>query len=232
MPKTFDKANQENEILNEWYDMLQIQYEVIKSFEIPVINKILKKYEVKTLSDIGCGTGHITRDLEKSVNNRIIAIEPNEYFLNKTKKLLEKTKIKLNKTKFEDFSTNADCFLFRYLFQHYEDKDKLSQRVARLIKPKGIAIVIEPLPLISDPDIKLYHEISKKFRSSYKRGLSKKVSDEIINSFEKFNARLVEDIVIDMPLLTTEMKKLLSDMMYKAGKIKVLLSDQDRAILF
>lgn len=227
----FEKAHQNKEILKEWYHLFELMYEVVKSAEPKAIAKSISHFPCKSLLDVGCGAGDLAVSLKKLGQYSVIGLESEPFFYNKTIVKHKNSKVTFLPTCFEDYSAPTDAVLFRYVFQHFQDKSLLIKHCNNILSNNGIVIIIDAMALKTTPPVKTFIKITSIFKEYYHRCAVPLLKSDIVNAFESGGFTLLKDEVVSLQPKTLYEKDIFSQLLYSAGAVKAMTSDQPTSVI-
>ncbi|MDD2852834.1 MAG: class I SAM-dependent methyltransferase [Desulfuromonadaceae bacterium] len=116
--------------------------------------KILRPYieEGMTVLDIGCGPGFFTIDMARMVgeSGQVIAVDLQEGMLQKLRTKIQGAelgkRIRLHKSEKDriGLSEKGDFALAFYVVHEFTNQDEFFKELISLLKPQGLALVVEP----------------------------------------------------------------------------------------
>ena len=227
MKSMFERAKNDETILNEWYKLFELQFSVINPFEVQAIKKHLSDFKVGHFVDVGFGSGDLTVALKKDATFSVDGLEPEKYFYGRTLAKFPDSDVNFLNIPLAAYKRTADCLFFRFVFQHYPDKNQLCRDASRLLSQKGIAIVVESFSTQTTPVIKSYTEISAQFVKFYKRGHSSELEIHTTKSFIDAGFRLARRALLKLPIQTVRQKENFAKMLFNAGLVKAITSNQN-----
>lgn len=231
MSNMFELARKNPAIVDNWYRLFELQFEVIKETEIDYILNALKPYNINKFVDVGCGAGDITVDLMEKSSYEMEGIEPEKLFFNKTIEKYSDKNINFQNIPLEDYSSSADCLLFRFVMQHFKDLTTLCKKSQDVLNKNGLVVVVESYFFDSSPEMIQYKNTGKTLKKAFSRGSSQSLEDNIIFSFENNGFELIENTIHKISPKTLESKKTFSDMLHHAAYVKTAVCDQDLNII-
>ncbi len=165
----------EEKFHDEWAKTVSIEnLNVIAQFEGPTspeYNKairLLPDVKNKNILNLGCGLGEEAVYLA-ILGAKVVAIDISNAMLKTTEKLAKKYKVNKNitfqKMSCEDmaFKNNSFDAVFGCNILHHVNIKKTVLEVRRVLKPKGIAVFVEPLAY--NPVINIYRRMAYKVRT-------------------------------------------------------------------
>jgi len=233
-PETaFDRARKDKSILAMWYRLFELQHEVIKHTEPGFIKNILNAHGTRSMVDVGCGAGDLTHTISSLSGIPVDALEPEPFFFNRTMSKFSgtRTKVKFLKLPFKRYRNRTDSLFFRFVMQHFPDKTELCEHSAKLLDRDGIVIVVESFAFSSNPPVRAYLEVSRNFTKYFNREKSQHLAGDIISSFNKSGFSLANQKILKIPATTPLQKEIFAEMLYHAGYVKAMISDQDHSVL-
>lgn len=119
-----------------------------------------KPYEDKTVLDLGCGTGHLTRQLQDYSFSRIVGVDNSEVALNIAWSLDENQTISYAKVNLEtqfskQLNEKFDLVVCKDTLAFIEEKNDFYEETRKCMKSNGIFIIISPKRTIVQSD-KIY----------------------------------------------------------------------------
>jgi len=141
--------------------------------------------------DYGCGVGPIMEKVVKFKPKKITGIDISDVSINKAKQKFLNSNLKVEllvdnceKTKFED---NRFDIVYGLGILHHLQISKCIDEIARILKPKGTLLFIEPLG--TNPFINLYRVLTPKSRSKDEHPLIQRDFDIIKSKFKDLNLK-------------------------------------------
>ncbi len=223
----FERATNDENILNEWYKLFELQFGVINPFEVEAIQKYLSNFKVRHLVDVGFGSGDLTVALKKDSAFSVDGLEPEKYFYDKTLAKFPNSDVNFINIALATYKKTTDCLFFRFVFQHYPEKDQLCREASRLLPQKGIVIVVESFSIQTNPVIKSYAYISEQFVKFYKRGPSSELERHTTRAFIDSGFRLAHRELLKLPTHSKIQKENFGKMLFNAGVVKAITSNQN-----
>lgn len=111
---------------------------------IKFIKKSLPNLKNKKVLDIGCGNGKDVKLLESLGASDVYGIDTSEFMINEAKKIVTKPKnIFLANIEKAPFDNNFfDIIIGRFSFHYLKKFDKAYQELSRILKKKGLLVLI------------------------------------------------------------------------------------------
>lgn len=182
--------------------------------EIPNIKKMLPNLEGKTILDIGCGEGGMSRYFVKKGASKVVAFDISTNMINEAKKHNCKN-IEYMVLSMEDLSkirTKFDIVFSSLAFHYVKDFGKLMNDISNLLKIGGFLIFSQEHPIVLSTilkeDMKKYTEIGDKryfYLSDYNNQSKRLVNwnvkgvvkyhrnfETIINTIVNSNMKIIE----------------------------------------
>ncbi len=173
---------------DEWAESVSIQdidviaqFEGITSPEYKEVIKSIGKIKGKKVLNIGCGLGEEDVYLAR-LGAKVTAIDISQKMIETTKKLAIRYNVGKNiiyfKQSVETMSFKDKSFdaIVGCNILHHVNIKKTIREVQRVLKPKGVAVFVEPLAY--NPVINIYRAIAHKVRTDYEHPL---VIDDILD---------------------------------------------------
>ncbi len=170
--------------------------------EIPQIKKLLPDLKDKTILDLGCGAGGMSRYFIKQGAKRVLAIDISKNMITEAKKH-DSNKIEyrvLSMDKLNSIDEKFDLVFSSLAFHYVKNFEKLMQNISRLLNKDGLLIYSQEHPMLTAtiPNDKFpkYYEVDKKryyILADYQRQ-TKRVGDWLDLKVTKYH-RTVENIV-------------------------------------
>lgn len=143
-----------NIFFNEYVDMRENKLNANDLLEIPTIISMLPDLKGKTVLDLGCGYGKMSKYFISQGAQRVVAIDLSKNMINKAKKQNKDKNIDYLVMAMEDISKIKEKFdlVFSSLAFHYvEDFDKLIKDISNLLNNEGILLYSQEHPLVTAP---------------------------------------------------------------------------------
>ena len=226
-----ERARKNPKILDEWYRLFELMFAVVGPCEIAEIAESISPYRITHFVDVGCGAGDFTCAIQKRCGFHVDALEPEHYYYEKTLKKFPNKNIKFLNMPLSSYTTTADCLFFRYVAQHFADKTGLCKDAAGKLCAGGIAVVVESIACQSNPQIESYKTIGRRFLDFYTRGTPKELENDIVKSFINAGFRLERQKILHIPIVSAAAKSAFGEMIYNAGLVKAMSSEQDLTIM-
>ena len=231
MESMIARARKNSTIMEEWYKLFELQFMMAGPFEVAAIVNSISPFNIKHFVDVGCGAGDFTYALNQHYGLRIDALEPERYFYDKTVKKFPPSRIKFLNIPLSSYGSTTDCLFFRFVVQHFPDKTGLCLEASRLLPSGGIAIIIESIACRTEPLINAYKNISLKFCEFYGRGAATELESDTTKSFVAAGFQLKQRKILHIPISSPISKSIFGKMLYNAGLVKAMCSEQDLSIM-
>ncbi|MBW2062291.1 MAG: methyltransferase domain-containing protein [Deltaproteobacteria bacterium] len=109
-----------------------------------VIARHLPRHEIKTILDLGCGTGRFTALLAETFSARVYGIEPSEKMLSQAREKAPSPSITFLRGSAEDIPLpdhTADMLFLSMVFHHIQNKEKAIIGFRRALRGKGYVLI-------------------------------------------------------------------------------------------
>lgn len=182
--------------------------------EIPQIKKLLPDLKDKTILDLGCGAGGMSRYFIKQGAKRVLAIDISKNMITEAKKY-NSNKIEyrvLSMDKLNLIDEKFDLVFSSLAFHYVKNFEKLIKNITNLLKKDGILLFSQEHPLLTStiPNDKFpkYYEVDKKryyILADYQRETQRvaywldfnvvkyhRMLETVVNSICKFGMELIE----------------------------------------
>ena len=143
-----------DEFYNEYIKMRETHLNANDLLEIPVMKEMLPDLKGKTVLDLGCGYGEMSRYFIDLGAERVVACDISQNMINLAKKINGHEKIEYLVLPMEQLSSLDEKFdiVFSSLAFHYiEDFDKLIKDISSHLNSKGILLFSQEHPLVTAP---------------------------------------------------------------------------------
>ncbi|MBW1711024.1 MAG: methyltransferase domain-containing protein [Deltaproteobacteria bacterium] len=141
MPASFD-YDETN--AHERYDKgRSLPPETLRLWQEAIIGQ-LPREEVKTIIDLGCGTGRFSLLLSDAFSAKVYGIEPSEKMLSTARQNISSSLITFLKGSGEGIplpANTADMIFLSMVFHHIEDKEKALFGFRKVLKDKGHVLI-------------------------------------------------------------------------------------------
>ena len=233
MKSMLELARENAGIMAEWDRLFELQHMLVNPFEVLAIKERLTHYNIRRFVDVGCGAGDITTAFKDACGFQICALEPEPYFYKRTTDKFRNTGIELLNIPLAGYAKNhtADCLFFRFVVQHFPDKTSLCGDAFNILVPGGLAIIVESVVCQNNPPIKTYKEIGRRFVEFYGRGTAGDLEADTVKSFVGAGFMLVHRGLLQIPANSIPKKQVFGEMLFNAGLVKAMSSNQDLAIM-
>ena len=141
----YDKEN----FFNEYQTMRQDKINANDLIEIPIMKTMLPNLEGKTILDLGCGAGGMSRYFVENGAKKVVAIDISKNMIEEAKKY-DCSNIDYRVLALENLDEIEEEFdlVFSSLAFHYvEDFSLLMQNISRLLKKNGILLYSQENPI-------------------------------------------------------------------------------------
>lgn len=151
----------------------------------------VRNEDIKTIIDLGCGTGRFTKELSEKFNCNVTGIDPSEKMLSVAKKETviypEIQFIQGDSSSIPVNDSSADMVFLSQVYHHIPDLDMFVSEAGRVLKKNGYVCIRNST--IDNMDSFLY---PKFFPKAYEIDMKRlPVRNEIVKLFEKNNFRTV-----------------------------------------
>ena len=182
--------------------------------EIPQIKKLLPDLKDKTILDLGCGAGGMSRYFIKQGAKRVLAIDISKNMITEAKKYkIDKIEYRvLSMDKLNSIDEKFDLVFSSLAFHYVKNFEKLIKNISNLLKKDGILLFSQEHPLLTStiPNDKFpkYYEVNKKryyILADYQRETQRvaywldfnvvkyhRMLETVVNSICKFGMELIE----------------------------------------
>ena len=113
-----------------------------------ILMQAVPKQQVKTVVDLGTGTGRFLGFLQKTFSAEVFGIDPSKKMLAQAKKNSKNnTKIKLIRGSSEKIPLkdgSADLVFISLAFHHFNNLDKSLREIKRILRPGGFVAIRQP----------------------------------------------------------------------------------------
>lgn len=196
------------------YDKSKISQFYDKSREMPkettllwlnAIAKNIPKKKIKTILDLGCGTGRFTFPLHEFFNAVVYGIDPSNRMLSKSKTKNKTKKIHFKKGQGERIpqkNHSIDLVFMAMVFHHLKNKQKTITEIKRILKSEGY-IAIHQATKTDIRKMKLFSFFPKAKKIELERVPTNKT---ITNLFQKNDFHLIKVQKIKQKSDTTHAK--------------------------
>jgi len=192
-------------IMIDWQQRFEEQLKWTKDFRNYLFSKIDLK-NVRTVLDIGCGTGNLLIELGKKYNFELYGIDINENRLKIADKWLKRQKIRANLYHMDLLDNNLkserfDLILTHLFFLWVKDHEKAFYEIHRLLKESGTLLILaEPDygGLIEYPDTGL----KKALINSLKKEGADPFIGRKLQCFFKSKFKIKEAFTLSIPWLS------------------------------
>ena len=158
----------DSKFFNEYQTMRESNINDNELIEIPTMKKMLPNLKDKTILDLGCGAGYMSRYFVENGASKVVACDISQNMIDLASKEDCKN-IDYKVLPMEDISSINEKFdiVFSSLAFHYiKDFDKLISDISKLLKPNGMLVFSQENPVataIIHPQTKQkYVEIDEK----------------------------------------------------------------------
>lgn len=205
---------------NKFFDEYQkMRSEKINSnilVEIPIIKKMLPDLKDKTILDLGCGAGGMSRYFIKQGAKKVLAIDISKNMIAEAKKH-NSNKIEyqvLSMNKLNQIDEKFDIVFSSLAFHYVKNFQKLMQNISRLLNKNGLLIYSQEHPMLTSTiknDIfPKYYEVDKKryyILADYQKE-TKRVADWLDTKVIKYHRTLetVVNTIVTSGLQIVELK--------------------------
>jgi SAM-dependent methyltransferase len=153
-----------------WMKLLELQAN--DEFDFRLFANHLSISNTKNILDVGSGICSLSALMSKNGYN-VVAIEPEElYFKDGIRRFSYIKNLSIINESLEEHKGIYDALILRLVLQHVEDKESFMQNVLELLKPGGIAVILEAGGQHFSPPIPLTSALRANFRSKYSKQLS------------------------------------------------------------
>jgi ubiquinone/menaquinone biosynthesis C-methylase UbiE len=151
LPKHMDIKKQYETIGKDYLSGQNKFFSKTKDEAIKFIQKCLPNLKDKNILDLGCGNGKDIKLFESLGAKSVYGIDSSKFMINEAKKSSSNPKnlfiAEIEKTPFED--KFFDIIIGRYSLHYLEQFDRAYEELFRILKPKGILILVVDHPLKS-----------------------------------------------------------------------------------
>lgn len=159
----------DKDFFSDYIEMRESGVNANELLEIPMIKSMLPDLNGRTVLDLGCGCGGMSKYFVEKGAKRVLAVDISKNMLKVAKKQNNSEKIEYRCLAMEDISSIKEKFdvVFSSLAFHYvEDFQKLMQDISNLLNPNGILLFSQEHPvttaIVLQKDMKRYVEINDK----------------------------------------------------------------------
>lgn len=208
----------DEQFFNDYIEMRENQPNANDLLEIPMIKSMLPDLQGKSVLDLGCGAGGMSKYFIEKGASRVLALDISTKMIERAKTTNYDDKIEFMVLSMEEISKINEKFdvIFSSLAFHYvEDFQKLTQDISSLLKPNGILLFSQEHPLTSaivlQKDMKKHLDINGKtyFLLSDYNNNGKRVLNWNIEGAIKYhrNFSTIINSLINAGLKITELKE-------------------------
>src|SRR5574340_440224 len=108
----------------------------------------IPKKEIKSIADLGCGSGRFLNFLQKTYAAKVFGVDPSKKMLREAKQMAGRNKrIKLLKGSAEAIplkDKSVDLIFISLAFHHFNKMDKAMKEIKRILRPQGLVAVRQP----------------------------------------------------------------------------------------
>ena len=202
------------------YDSARKIPEVTLSVWLDAIRNRIPGKSVRTIIDVGCGTGRFSEALADLFNADVIGIDPSETMLSKAKENIQHPKVTFQKGKAESLlikDDSASLLFLSMVYHHIESPEKAVEEFYRVLHPGGFLCIRNSTKDLLDqvPYLKFFPEAmainqkrtpSKKsiittmntagFSLSSHDIIEQRFTDTFIQYYEKIGQRGLSDLIM------------------------------------
>lgn len=135
---------------NDYIDMRENQFNANDLLEIPMIKSMLPDLQGKSVLDLGCGSGGMSKYFVEKGASRVLALDISKNMIMLAKETNSDDKIEFKVLSMEQISKIKEKFdvVFSSLAFHYvEDFQKLIKDISKLLKPNGMLLFSQEHPV-------------------------------------------------------------------------------------
>lgn len=154
---------------DEYIDMRENKLNANDLIEIPTIKNMLPDLQGKSVLDLGCVAGGMSKYFVEKGACKVLALDISKNMIAHAKEINNDNKIQYKVMEMENISKIKEKFdvVFSSLAFHYvEDFEKLMKDISNLLKPNGVLLFSQEHPfetaIILQRDMKRYVEINNK----------------------------------------------------------------------
>ncbi len=169
--------------------------------EIPQIKKMLPNIKGKTILDLGCGAGGMSRFFAENGAKKVVGIDISSNMLKIAKERTLQKNISYLNLPMEDISSLNSKFEFVFsslAFHYVENFDKLISDISKLLKPNGVLLFSQEHPvgtamIFNSPNMENHIEINGKryyLLSDYNNNSQRKLHwsvDDVVKYHRNFS---------------------------------------------
>lgn len=114
---------------------------------VPFYKHLLRKYQPSDVLDVGCGTGHLLKNLLKP-HISFSGIEPSRGMYATCRTVLKNTDVKISQCRIQEFDTRQryDLIIAHLCFQTFNDVNGALNTIQGLMRKHGTLVVTIPHP--------------------------------------------------------------------------------------
>ncbi|MGH1418947.1 MAG: class I SAM-dependent methyltransferase [Hyphomicrobiaceae bacterium] len=142
-----------------WDKLLSHQVELLSPAEITAVKALPTWSRVRSIIDIGCGNGDYARQLEAEFPDKsITAVDRSPALVSLAQQRHQNTKIKFEIADIINTAPKGkfDAVILRFVVQHLDDVQNFFSRLQELCHKNTQVIIIEPNPVNSSAQPRLY----------------------------------------------------------------------------
>lgn len=135
---------------DEYIDMRENKLNANDLLEIPTIKGMLPDLQEKSVLDLGCGAGGMSKYFVEKGASKVLALDISKNMITHAKEINSDEKIQYKVLGMEDIAKIKEKFdvVFSSLAFHYvKDFGKLMQDISKLLKPNGILLFSQEHPV-------------------------------------------------------------------------------------
>ena len=167
--KNIDNVYDREGFYNEYKKMRDGKINANELIEIPTIKSMLPDLKGKTIIDLGCGNGNMSRYFVENGASKVYALDVSNNMIEEAKlnnNLKEITYLTMPLEELDKIDEKFDIAFSSLAFHYIEDFSKLIKDIYNLLNDKGMLIFSQEHPLntasILDEQTEKYIEINKK----------------------------------------------------------------------